>query len=335
MYDLFLYYYNSWFLCTFVNRLSKLRNTKMIVVRNTDMLKGEKLVATIGFFDGVHLGHRFLIGELKQLADAQGLPAAVITFPEHPRAVLHSDYQPKLLNSFEEKLEHLRATGIDYCIVLEFTLGLSQLTAQEFIASVLSEQLHIATLLIGYDHRFGHNREDGFEQYVSYGKECGIEVVKASRYSEGAAAVSSSEIRRLLSECKVEEAAHLLTYPYRLKGRIVSGHQVGRTLGFPTANIAVDEPFKIIPGIGVYAVWVYLATQRYKGMLYIGDRPTLNNGNNIALEVNILDFAGDIYNNEISVAFIHYVRGDIRFDSLDELAEQLGHDRDTVDEWLG
>lgn len=306
----------------------------MIVVRDTEILKGKRLVATIGFFDGVHLGHRFLIHELKQVAEAAGLPSAVITFPEHPRAVLHSDYQPKLLNSFEEKLKHLDSTGIDYCVVLDFTLALSHLSAKEFIMSVLANQLQVDTLLIGYDHRFGHNRKDGFEQYVTYGAACGIRVVKASQYSEGEAAVSSSEIRRLLTECKVEEAARLLGYPYQLKGRIVSGYKVGRKLGFPTANIQVDEPFKIIPGIGVYAVWVYLNGQRYKGMLYIGNRPTLDNGDNVTLEVNILNFSGDIYNNEITVRFINHVRGDIKFNSLDELIAQLGRDRETVDKIL-
>ncbi len=306
----------------------------MIVVRDTETLKGKKLVATIGFFDGVHLGHRFLIRELKQVAETAGLPSAVITFPQHPRAVLHSDYQPKLLNSFEEKLNQLASTGIDYCIVLDFTLELSRLTAKEFITTLLAGQLHVDTLLIGYDHRFGHNRKDGFEQYVTYGKTCGIRVIKAKRYSEGEAAISSSEMRKLLAECRVEEAAHLLTYPYALKGTIVSGYQVGRKLGFPTANIQVDDPFKIIPGIGVYAVQVYLNGKRYKGMLYIGNRPTLDNGDNITLEVNILNFSGDIYNNEITVAFIQHVRGDIKFNTLDQLIDQLKKDRETVDNIL-
>lgn len=306
----------------------------MIVVKDTEILEGKKLVATIGFFDGVHAGHRFLIHELEQIARTAGLPSAVITFPEHPRAVLHSDYQPKLLNSFDEKLKQLASTGIDYCIVLDFTLELSRLTAKEFISSVLADRLHVDTLLIGYDHRFGHNREDGFEQYVAYGADCGIKVIKASRYSDGEAAVSSSEIRRLLAECRVEEAARLLTYPYQLRGHIVGGHKVGRTLGFPTANMKVDEPFKVIPGIGVYAVRVYLNDQCYKGMLYIGNRPTLNNGEDISLEVNILDFSGNIYDDEMTVAFIRYVRGDIKFGSLEELADQLGKDRETVNKIL-
>lgn len=306
----------------------------MIVIRDTELLKGKKLAATIGFFDGVHLGHRFLINELKETAKARNLPSAVITFPEHPRAVLHADYQPKLLNSFDEKLEQLASTGIDYCIVLDFTVELSRLTAQEFITTVLADKLHVEVLLIGYDHRFGHDRKDGFEQYVTYGAACGMDVVKASPYDDGQTAVSSSEIRKLLTECQVEKAEKLLTYPYQLQGTIVNGYKVGRKLGFPTANIQVDEPFKIVPGIGVYAVRVYLKGERYKGMLYIGDRPTLNNGSNITLEVNILDFSGDIYNNEITVAFIYYVREDIKFGSLEELKEQLARDRETVNKLL-
>ena len=297
-------------------------------------MKGKKLAATIGFFDGVHLGHRFLINELKETAKARNLPSAVITFPEHSRAVLHADYQPKLLNSFDEKLEQLASTGIDYCIVLDFTVELSRLTAQEFITTVLADKLHVEVLLIGYDHRFGHDRKDGFEQYVTYGAACGMDVVKASPYDDGQTAVSSSEIRKLLTECQVEKADKLLTYPYQLRGTIVNGYKVGRKLGFPTANIQVDEPFKIVPGIGVYAVRVYLKGERYKGMLYIGDRPTLNNGSNITLEVNILDFSGDIYNNEITVAFIYYVREDIKFGSLEELKEQLARDRETVNKLL-
>ena len=314
----------------------------MIVVRDFDRLKGKELVATIGFFDGVHLGHRFLIDEMKEIAKARNLPSAIITFPEHPRAVLHADYQPKLLNSFEEKLQQLETTGVDYCIVLDFTIELSRLSAKEFITSILAKSLHVKTLLIGYDHRFGHDRTDGFEQYVVYGTECGIEVLKASPYDEGNTAVSSSEIRKLLQAGNVAEAAYLLTYPYQLLGHIVSGYKVGRTLGFPTANIRVDEPFKVIPGIGVYAVWVEVEGERYKGMLYIGDRPTLNNGKDISMEVNILDFSGDIYNDSIRVSFVQYVRGDIKFDSLEDAirklmeeeqekraAEELGKEKET------
>lgn len=302
----------------------------MIVVKDEHILEGQPVAATIGFFDGVHAGHRFLISELKKLATGSGLPSAVITFPEHPRAVLHADYQPKLLNSFEEKVEQLATTGIDYCIVLPFTAGLSQLSAQSFIADVLCRRFNVNTLLTGYDHRFGHNRADGFEQYVRYGNACGLEVLRATVFKGDAPHISSSEIRKELAAGKVEQARQLLTYPYKLKGTVVSGYQVGRTIGFPTANIRVDEPFKVIPGKGVYAVRVLLEGKEYKGMLYIGCRPTVNNDNGISLEVNILDFSGDIYNREIEVIFEHYVRNDIKFQSLDELKQQLTNDRDTV-----
>lgn len=302
----------------------------MIVIKETDRLEGKELVATIGFFDGVHRGHRFLIDELRRTAEEAGLPSAVITFSEHPRAVLHSDYQPRLLNTFDEKLEQLASTGVDYCIVLDFTPELSRLTAQAFIQTVLARRLHVKRLLIGYDHRFGHDRADGFEQYVEYGRALGMEVLEATAYDDGRTTVSSSKIRKLLAACRVEEAARLLTYPYRLKGHIVGGHQVGRTLGFPTANIRVDDPGKVIPGIGVYAVRAEVKGKRYAGMLYIGDRPTLGNGTEISMEVNLFDFSGDIYDDEIIVSFHHFVRGDVKFDSLEALKEQLGRDRETV-----
>ncbi|RHJ92081.1 riboflavin biosynthesis protein RibF [Parabacteroides bouchesdurhonensis] len=306
----------------------------MIVIRDLNELKRKELVATIGFFDGVHRGHRFLIEEMKRVAKKKALPSAVITFPEHPRAVLHADYQPKLLNSFEEKLEQLETTGVDYCIVLDFTIELSRLSASEFIQTILSQQLNVKVLLIGYDHRFGHDRRDGFEQYVTYGAQCNMEIIEASSYDDGHTTVSSSEIRRLLQCGKIEEANRLLTYPYQIKGHIVSGYKVGRTLGFPTANIQIDEPFKVFPGIGVYAVHVSLKGMRYDGMLYIGNRPTLNNGNNITLEVNIFDFSGNIYDDEITVSFLYFVRGDEKFDSLEALKEQLEIDRITVKELL-
>ena len=247
---------------------------------------------------------------------------------------MNVDYRPELLTTPEEKISLLADIGVDYCLMLDFTPEVSRLTAREFMTQLLKERYQVKYLVIGYDHRFGHDRTDGFEQYVVYGTECGIEVLKASPYDEGNTAVSSSEIRKLLQAGNVAEAAYLLTYPYQLLGHIVSGYKVGRTLGFPTANIRVDGPFKVIPGIGVYAVWVEVEGERYKGMLYIGDRPTLNNGKDISMEVNILDFSGDIYNDSIRVSFVQYVRGDIKFDSLEELKAQLEKDRCTVNNLL-
>ena len=306
----------------------------MIVSKGTDIPETAGLVATIGFFDGVHLGHRFLIDELKRVAEAKGLPSAVITFSAHPRTVLQPDFHPNLLNTLDEKLTQLETTGLDYCILMDFSEELSQLSAQAFITQILKEQLNVKTLLIGYDHRFGHDRTDGFEQYVAYGAACGMNVMKASPYETEDVTVSSSAIRDKLLNGEVEAATKLLSYPYSLTGHIVDGYKVGRKLGFPTANIVVNNPDKIIPAIGVYAVWVYVEGEKHKGMLYIGDRPTLQNGTHITMEVNILNFDRNIYNNQITVAFINYVRGDYKFNSLEELKDQLAADRDVVDKML-
>jgi len=305
----------------------------MQVIRDIKTLKDIDLIATVGFFDGVHLGHRYLIGSMNERAKKEGLASAVITFREHPRKILHADFQPKLLNSFEEKITHLKETGIDYCIVLDFTEKLAGLTAKEFLC-MLAKQIKVRILYVGYDHRFGHNRAEGPEEYCKYGAELGIEVINASFYQKGEVNVSSSEIRRLLTQGEIEEANALLTYPYQLMGHIVNGFKVGRTIGFPTANIQVDEPFKVIPGLGVYAVQVIVDGNRYNGMLYIGNRPTLNNGENISLEVNIFDFSADIYKKPIIVSFIHHIRGNIKFDSLDELMNQLERDKKAVEEIL-
>ena len=305
----------------------------MRVIHDTQAITEPGVMATIGFFDGVHLGHRFLIDEVKAAAAQRGLPSAVITFPTHPRSVLQQAYQPRLLNSFADKQRLLATTGVDYCIVLDFTEALSQLSAEAFLR-ILATQWRVKGLMIGYDHRFGHDRRDGFEQYVEYGQRWGIEILKAAAFDAGHTAVSSSEIRRLVQEGKVERAAQLLTYAYHISGRIVSGYKVGRTLGFPTANIQPDDPMQLLPGIGVYAVWVEVAGQRYKGMLYIGSRPTLDNGTQLSIEVHILHFSGDIYNDPIRVSFAHFVRGDEKFDSLEALKAQLMSDREVVDQLL-
>ena len=262
------------------------------------------------------------------------VPSAVITFRTHPRAVLHADYQPKLLNTWEEKLAQLATTGVDYCLVLDFTLELSRFSAAEFITKILAEAFRVKALLIGYDHRFGHDRAEGFDQYVVYGKALGMEVIQALPYDNGQTKVSSSEIRRLLAEGEVKQAAVLLSYPYSLKGKIVKGHQVGRTIGFPTANLSVEDSRKILPGNGVYAVWAVLSGKRYKGMLSIGNRPTLDDGNSQSIEVYLLDFSGDLYGKEIEVSFVSKIRDNRKFPSLLALKSQLEQDRQTVSECL-
>lgn len=301
----------------------------MLLIDKDHKLQHAPLVATIGFFDGVHTGHRFLIDQVKEEAAKRGLPSAVITFPVHPRKVLQKDYQPALLCGFDEKTERLATTGVDYCVCLDFTTEISQLSAREFMKDILKDKLSVNTLVIGYDHRFGHNREDGFADYKRYGSEIGVDVIEA-RELPGEEHVSSSRIRKLLAEGYIRKAAKLLSYNYTISGKIVEGFKVGRTIGFPTANIQVWETYKVIPAFGVYAVYVHVEGQRYDGMLYIGKRPTLHNGDNISIEVNLFNFDGDLYNKNLTAEFIDFVRPDEKFIDIDTLKKQIGNDKDTV-----
>ena len=301
----------------------------MNIIRDTHPQALTSSVATIGFFDGVHLGHRHLINQVKMAASLNGWCSSIITFPVHPRQVIQSDYQPSLLSSPEEKIELLALTGIDNCILLPFTRELSQLTAWEFM-QLLYEQYKVRMLVIGYDHRFGHNRAETFEDYCRYGRELGIHIMQATAYTQEQDKVSSSAIRRALLSGEVSTATKYLGYPYFLQGTIVSGYQVGRKIGFPTANLQVDFSNKLIPSIGVYAVYVYVNGQKYKGMLNIGHRPTLNNGTDLSIEVHILDFEGDIYHQPMRIEFVDFLRAEAKFQSTEELALQIQKDKEAA-----
>ena len=287
-------------------------------------------VATIGFFDGVHLGHRYLINQVKLAASQNGWSSSIITFPVHPRQVIQSDYQPQLLSSPEEKIELLASTGVDNCILLPFTRELSLLTAKEFM-QLLYNDYKVRMLVIGYDHRFGHNRTETFEDYCRYGRELGIHIMQASAYTQEQDKVSSSAIRRALQTGDIRTASKFLGYHYYLEGTVVGGYKVGRKIGFPTANLQVDFPNKLIPSIGVYAVYVYVNGEKHKGMLNIGYRPTINNGTDLSIEVHILDFQGDIYHQKMRIEFIEFLRPEEKFHSVDELILQMQKDKeDTI-----
>lgn len=303
---------------------------EVINLSYTGEIRRPRVVATLGFFDGVHIGHRHLLAQVKTEAERLGLPSAAITFPVHPRKVLNADYQPKLLCGYDEKLDRLSTTGIDYCISLPFTPELSRLTANEFIIRVLKEKMNVHTLYIGYDHRFGYNREEGMDQYVIYGKAAGINIIQATEMRVDDQDVSSSLIRRLLVAGNIEKANELLTYNYTLSGKIVEGYKVGRTIGFPTANMKAWEKYKVVPLLGVYAVLVHFKGRTHEGMLYIGTRPTLQNGTEISVEVNIFDFDGDLYNESLTVEFIDFIRGDEKFDGIRQLVEQIHRDKEKV-----
>ncbi len=291
----------------------------------------EYYAATVGFFDGVHAGHRFLIEELKKNAGIRGLKTLIVTFATHPRKVLHNAFQPQLLTSHEEKMALLQSTGVDRVEVLNFTTDMAQLSAGEFMHQVLATDLKVRLLLVGHDHRFGHNREDGFPEYVLYGKEAGIEVLQASRYSTpNQDHISSSTIRRLIQSGSIDAANSLLGYAYEFSGYVVSGYQVGRKIGFPTANLRVEPLEKLIPGLGVYAVEVIWKNQSFKGMMNIGVRPTIDNTQRLSIEVHIFDFQEDIYHQLVQVRFLYKIRDEKKFDSLEQLILQLEEDKRLV-----
>lgn len=281
------------------------------------------LALTIGFFDGVHLGHRYLVSELSEIAKKRNFASAVLTFRTHPRQVLHSDYIPSLLTTADEKIALLKETGVDYVVMTEFTREFSMLTAQNFMR-LLHDKLNVRCLMIGYDHRFGHNRSEKFEDYVRFGKEIGIEVVQSSPLVIDGINVSSSTVRKTISEGDVAKAAKLLGREYSLAGTVVKGFQVGRTIGFPTANIAYDDS-RMLPKDGVYATRVAVDSHLYDAMLYIGSRPTVNTGK-ISVEAYLFDFSDDIYGKNVNVRFVDRIRDSIKFDSIEELKKQLGKD---------
>jgi riboflavin kinase/FMN adenylyltransferase len=308
-----------------------------------ELLQPDACVATMGFFDGVHLGHRFLIDETKRVAHAKGLPSMVISFWPHPRTVLQTNFCPQLLTDRAEKEDRLNQTGVDFVRTLNFDQDLSHLSAHSFMADILQQELHVKILVIGFDHRFGNSRADGFADYMRYGKELGIEVVQAKPYpfsevlavpKEEAPSISSSLIRRCLLNGKMEEAIAALGYPYRLQGKVVGGRQIGRQIGFPTANLELLDPNKLVPAFGVYAVWAYVDEKKHKGMLNIGRRPTLQGDHSMTIEVHLLHFEGNLYDREVTVEFIQRFRTEETFPDVESLVEQLEKDRAYVESFL-
>ena len=286
-------------------------------------------VATIGFFDGVHLGHRFLLDCLRREAEKRGLPPLVVTFPDSPSRVLNPDDDVRLLTTAEEKIRLLHELGITYVVMLPFSRGMAACTADRFMRDVLAGQLHTSVLLMGYDHRFGKGGNRRFDDYVRIGRELGMEVIQTPAFAfndtpEGLT-VSSSSVRMALEKGNLDFANRCLGYEFCMEGEVVVGYRVGASLGYPTANIALP-PLKLVPANGVYAVRVELQGWKGFGMLNIGRRPTLDNGNDVSVEVNIFDFHADIYAERIRVSLVKYIREEQKFDSVEILKKQLQTD---------
>lgn len=290
-------------------------------------------VATIGTFDGVHLGHRKIIHRLKEEAKQVSGETVVVTFHPHPRKVVqHAPLQ--LLNTLDEKLFLLNKSGIDNVIVVPFNEAFAVQTAEEYVKDFLVNKIHPHTIIIGYDHRFGKDRSGDYHTLEKYGGQYGFKVKEIPEELLNEIAISSTQIRKALLAGKVDAANECLGYPYFLEGEVVKGKQIGRTIGFPTANIAVKDADKLIPAIGVYAVNVFVDNKAYGGMLGISLRPTIEESKDVSVEVNIFDFDKDIYQKNIKAEIVAWLRSELKFNNLDELKAALAADEKAAREIL-
>ncbi|MEN2753668.1 bifunctional riboflavin kinase/FAD synthetase [Capnocytophaga sputigena] len=282
-------------------------------------------VLTIGTFDGVHLGHQKIVERVVTTARQEGLLATVFTFFPHPRMVVQHDKGLKLIHTLEEKKQLLQQLGVDLLVVQPFNEAFAQLTAEEFVSTILVEHLNVKKVIIGYDHRFGRNRTANIDDMRLFGKKYGFAVEEISVQEVDEVSVSSTKIREALNKGDVTTAEHYLGTPYSLTGRVVHGLKLGRTLGYPTANIQVTEEYKLIPKDGVYAVYSYIDGRKVYGMMSIGKNPTIE-GKGASIEVYFFDFNGDLYDQKLTIEFVQYLREEQKFATIDLLKKQLQDD---------
>ncbi|MBM3438134.1 MAG: bifunctional riboflavin kinase/FAD synthetase [Bacteroidetes bacterium] len=283
----------------------------------------QPLVITQGTFDGVHLGHQKVLKQVVVLAKSKNTKSLLITYHPHPRLVIDpNNHELRMLSSIEEKAQAVYDLGVDYVLVLPFTQEFAQLSPRDFVKTILVDQLHADTIVIGYDHRFGKNREGDFLSLLALAQEFHFQVQEIPASEIDAIAISSTRIRKALSNKQLNEANTLLGKPYILTGIVTEGQKLGRTIGFPTANLDIQDPYKLIPPSGVYAGYCLLENERYKMVCNIGYRPTVN-GQNLRVEAHIFDFDKNIYGRPISLFLVQYLRNEQKFDSLESLKTQI------------
>lgn len=283
-------------------------------------------MATLGTFDGVHLGHKKIIEKLLAHTQAESL---LLTFFPHPRMVLQEGNNIKLLNTLDEKAQLLASTGLDYLIIHPFDRSFSELSAEEFVRKVLVEKFNISKIIIGHDHKFGKNRSADINDLIEFGKLYGFEVEQIPAQEIDDVSISSTKIRNALQDGNIQTANEYLGYNYFLTGEVVKGRQLGRTIGFPTANISIDENYKLIPVPGVYVVQSEIDGKNVQGMMNIGTNPTVG-GTHQTIEINFLDFSDDLYGRTLKVELLDRIRNEEKFASLDELKHQLAKDREAT-----
>ena len=292
-----------------------------------DFQRLDNAVVTIGTFDGVHQGHRQIIARLKELARQTGGETVILTFFPHPRMIIHPEDQDlKLITTIHERAALLEQLGVDHLIITPFSRDFSNQSAEAYIRDILVNKIGTRQIIIGYDHRFGKDRQGGLSDLQQAAPVYGFEVIEIPKQDIDHVAVSSTRIREALLKSDIEQANAFLGYPFFITGKVIRGNQIGRQIGYPTANLLVEEGYKLIPADGIFAATVQLNDETFQGMAYIGHRPTIN-GMTRNIEVNIFDFNRDIYNQTLQMNFIHFVRHDVKFSSLEGLKDQLAQDR--------
>lgn len=286
----------------------------------------KKTIVTIGTFDGLHIGHQKIIQKIVQLANEENCDSLVLSFFPHPRMVLQQDNSIKLLNTLNEKEKLFDELGVNHLIIHPFDQEFSRITAKDFVKKILVDQLNCKKIVIGYDHRFGRNRTADINDLIAFGNEFGFEVEQISAEEINEITVSSTKIRNAITEGKIEIANNYLGYCYNFTGKVIKGKQLGRTIGFPTANIAIDEAYKLLPKNGVYIVSILIDSKKHFGMMNIGTRPTIN-GEGQTVEVFIIDFNQEIYYTIITIEVLQFIRDEQKFDSLDALKNQIENDK--------
>ena len=292
-----------------------------------DFNSDNKTVVTLGTFDGVHFGHKSILNKLIESTTNSDEESLVLTFFSHPRMILEQDSDIKLLNTIEEKAQLLKELGIHNLVIQKFDNSFSQLLPEDFVKQVLVDIFNVKKIIIGYDHRFGKNRAADINDLIAFGKKYNFEVEQISAEEIDNVSISSTKIRTALQSGNIKLANEYLGYPYFINGKVVKGKQLGRTIGYPTANIVVSDKYKLIPAIGVYAAYAIINDVKYYGMLNIGTNPTIGD-NPLTIEMNIFDFNEDIYEQEIEIGFIDKIRNQQKFNSLDELKLALSKDKE-------
>jgi riboflavin kinase/FMN adenylyltransferase len=293
----------------------------------------KKTILTLGTFDGVHIGHRSILKKLNENTENGKFESVVLTFFPHPRIVLQGKSDLKLLNTINEKIDLLDKIGIQNLIIHPFDANFAELSAEEFVKTILVDQLHIQKIIIGYDHRFGKNRTANIDDLTAFGLKYGFEVEQLSAQEINEISISSTKIRTALEDGEINLANEYLGYAYFLSGTVVKGKQLGRTIGFPTANIELEEAYKLVPKNGVYVVAAEIDEKTVYGMMNIGFNPTVH-GKNRTIEVHFFDFDSDIYDSHIRVAILQRIRSEEKFESVELLTNQLKKDRDFSKHYL-